>query len=69
MYSKLQNGWDTAPIFINYDVSGSANFGYFEISLNRTSMVTTIVYTDSDVSGGSTTWVEPSSDCQTQTLF
>ena len=69
MYSKLQNGWTTAPIYINYDVSGSANYGYFVISLNRSTMVTTIVYTDSDVSGGSTTWVEPSSDCVTQTLF
>ena len=69
MYSKLQNGWTTAPIYINYDVSGSANSGYFVISLNRSTMVTTIVYTDSDVSGGSTTWVEPSSDCATQTLF
>jgi len=69
MYSKLQNGWDTAPIFINYDVSGSANYGYFVISLNRSTMVTTIVYTDSDVSGGSDTWTQPSSDCTTQTLF
>ena len=69
MYSKLQNGWDTAPIFINYDVSGSANYGYFVISLNRSTMVTTIVYTDSDVSGGSDTWSQPSSDCTTQTLF
>ena len=69
MYSKLQNGWTTAPIFINYDVSGTANFGYFVISLNRSTMVTTIVYTDSDVSGGSTSWSQPSSDCTTQTLF
>ena len=69
MYSKLQNGWTTAPIYINYDVSGSANSGYFVISLNRSTMVTTIVYTDSAVSGGSTTWVEPSSECATQTLF
>ena len=69
MYSKLQNGWTTAPIYINYDVSGSANYGYFVISLNRSTMVTTIVYTDSDVSGGSTTWSQPSSDCTTQTLF
>ena len=69
MYSKLQNGWTTAPIYINYDVSGSANSGYFVISLNRSTMVTTIVYTDSDVSGGSTTWSQPSSDCTTQTLF
>ena len=69
MYSKLQNGWTTAPIYINYDVSGTANFGYFVISLNRSTMVTTIVYTDSDVSGGSTSWSQPSSDCTTQTLF
>ena len=69
MYSKLQNGWDTAPIFINYDVSGSANYGYFVISLNRSTMVTTIVYTDSDVTGGSTTWTLPSSNCTFVTLF
>ena len=69
MYSKLQNGWTTAPIYINYDVSGSANYGYFVISLNRSTMVTTIVYTDSDVSGGSTTWTLPSSNCTFVTLF
>ena len=69
MYSKLQNGWETAPLYINYDVAGSANFGYFKITLNRSTMVTTIVYTDSDVSGGSDTWSQPSSDCTTQTLF
>ena len=69
MYSKLQNGWTTAPIYINYDVSGSANHGIFKISLNRSTMVTTILYTDSDVSGGSDTWTQPSSNCTTLTLF
>jgi hypothetical protein len=69
MYSKLQTGWDTAPIYINYDVQSTANFGFFVISLNRSTMVTTIVYTDSDVTGGALTWSQPSSDCTTQTLF
>ena len=69
MYSKLQSGWDLAPIYINYDVAGSANSGYFKLSLNRSTMITTILYTDSDVTGGSDTWSIPSSNCLTQTLF
>ncbi len=69
MYGSTQNGWLTAPIYINYDVSGTANYGYWVISMDRTTLITTIVYYDTDISVGSLTWVEPSSDCTSTTLY
>ena len=69
MYSEIQTGWTTAPVFLTYDASGSANWGYWKISGNRTTGVVTILYTDSDVSGGSTTWVQDSSECTLNTVF
>ena len=60
-YASSQVGASTAAVLFAYDVSGSANGGYWKIEVNRSTRAATIVYTDSDVSGGSDTWTLPSS--------
>ena len=60
-YDSSQSGASTAQILFTWDLSGSDNGGYWEISLNRSTLVVTILYTDSDESGGSTTWTLNSS--------
>ena len=60
-YDSTQNGASTAAVLFRYDIDGSANFGYWVISVNRSTLAATIVYTDSDTSGGSDTWTLPSS--------
>lgn len=51
-YSVQQNGASTASVVIVADVS-TANGGFWDISLNRTTLVTTVVYTDSSLAADS----------------
>ena len=60
-YAGSQVGASTAAVRITYDVAGSDNWGWWTISVNRSTLVTSILYTDSDVSGGSDTWTLASS--------
>ena len=62
-YDSSQNGAATGFINIRYDVSGSANGGDWQISLNRSTLVTTVTYEDTDLSGGSLSWTLASSSC------
>lgn len=63
MYAKMQNGSDTAPVIFTYDCSGTSNGGWWEMWLNRTTLVSYVVYTDNDVTGGQSSWTMPSSEC------
>ena len=60
-YASTQTGASTAAVLFTYDIIGSLNFGWWTISINRSTLAATILYTDSDVSGGSTTWTLASS--------
>ena len=62
-YDSSQNGAATGFINIRYDVSGSANGGDWQISLNRSTLVSTVTYTDSEATGGSLSWTLASSYC------
>ena len=62
-YDSSQNGATNGYINIRYDVEGSANGGDWKIGLNRTTLVTTVTYVDSDLSGGSLSWTLSSSQC------
>jgi len=55
-YDSSQNGSSTAAINITADLLGTDNWGYWRISLNRSTLVVSIVNTDSDATGGSNTW-------------
>ena len=69
MYSEIQNGWDTAAVLLAYDALGSSNWGYWEVSANRTTGVVTIINYDADATGGSNSWTQSSSDCTINTIF
>ena len=60
-YDSSQTGASTAAVMFTYDAEPSANGGYWRISVNRSTLAATIVYTDTDVSGGSATWTLASS--------
>lgn len=63
MYSASQTGAATASVVFTYDCIGPANGGYWEMYLNRVSLVSTLVYHDTDIQGGSLTWTKSASDC------
>jgi len=60
-YDSSQTGASTAAVMFTYDAEPMSNGGYWRISVNRSTLAATIVYTDTDVSGGSATWTLPSS--------
>ena len=61
-YDSSQNGASTAAIIFTYDVDGTNNGGWWQISVNRSTSAATIVYKEANVSGANaTTWTLPSS--------
>ena len=60
-YDSSVTGSSTAAVLFKYDVISNFNGGWWTISINRSTLAATILYTDSDVSGGSTTWTLASS--------
>ena len=48
-------------VLFTYDFISTANGGWWTISINRSTLAATILYTDTDASGGSTTWTLASS--------
>ncbi len=55
-FSSQQNGATTASVLFNDDFVAPYNGGFWSIELNRTNLVTTINYIDSDAIGGGSTW-------------
>jgi len=64
-YAPTQNGALDAAVIVSLDEAPPANGGFFRLSLNRTTLVTTIVYTDVDVAGGTTSWTMLPASCVT----
>jgi len=62
-FSYLQNAFYTPSVLITFDQSGAANYGFWELSLDRATMISTIVYRDSDVTGGQLTWTMTPDKC------
>ena len=61
-YDSSQNGASTASVIFTYDVDGTNNGGWWQISVNRSTSAATIVYKETGLSGAnSTTWTLPSS--------
>lgn len=63
VYSPFQNGYLDAGVSLTRDVQGAANSGWWDISLDRNSLITTIIYNDVDLTNGQITWTMPSSAC------
>ena len=59
-YSSKQVGSNTAAVYVTYDISGGDTYGYWRISLDRSTAITTIQYSDTTYNN---TWVMPSSSC------
>ena len=62
-YAPAQNGFVTAPVIVVFDVQGAANTGFWQIQLNRSTLVVTITYNDVDVVGGTLSWVMTPDKC------
>ena len=61
-YDSSQTGASTAAVIFTYDVDGTNNGGWWQISVNRSTSAATIVYREANVSGANaTTWTLPSS--------
>lgn len=56
IYAPTQTGANTAPVYFVYDVFDLADDGSWTLSLDRTALVVTAVYTDVDISGGYVYW-------------
>lgn len=63
LFAPTQVGQATAPVNYIFDVYGTANGGYWTVSLNRTNLVVSLVYHDVDVPGGTATWTWNPSQC------
>ena len=64
MYSLYQNGYHQAPITFTHDSLWDHNGGFWEISLDRGTLVTTIDYQDID---GDVSWEMVPEDCVVNT--
>jgi hypothetical protein len=62
-YAANQDGAQSAAVLIGADVVGTANHGFWDIRVDRDSLITSITYTDDDVPGGDTWSMEPE-NCQ-----
>jgi hypothetical protein len=67
-FAPQQTGWNTAPVTFVYDVYGTADGGWWLISLDRSTLVVSITYNDTDLGGtGTSTWDWHPSQCTVNT--
>lgn len=62
-YARQQNGAATAKVLITFDLAGDSNAGYWALSLDRATLITSVVYNDVDVSGGVRSWTMAPERC------
>lgn len=58
-YAPAQAGWNTAPVFFQFDVQGAVNGGDWKLSVDRETLTSVVDYTDADWPGGRETWTLP----------
>jgi hypothetical protein len=63
LFSPSQVGYQNAPVIFTFDVYGTATSGYWTLSLNRTTLVTSAVYKDAELATGSMTWTMTPDKC------
>jgi hypothetical protein len=63
-YSAQQVGAETAQVSLENDLAGAANAGYWTLSLDRKTLVTTIDYKDADVTNQEQVFVMTPDKCQ-----
>jgi hypothetical protein len=62
-YAPTQNGYVNAPVIFTLDVDTTANGGWWQITLDRTTLVTVLTYHDVDIDGGTLSWTMLPSQC------
>lgn len=63
-YAPEQNGYATAQVIVGYDVDGTADGGWFTLTLDRSTLVTTIAYREKgSTSTPDSTWTMQPSAC------
>lgn len=67
MFTSIQNGWVNGALTIQHDMLGPNVGGFWSLSLNRSSLVVSIQYFDSDLVGGSQAWEMLPSQCVVNT--
>lgn len=63
VYSPFQNGATDAAVIVSLDEATPANGGFFRVSLNRETLVTSVIYNDADVAGGTRSWTMTPDKC------
>jgi hypothetical protein len=63
LYSPSQNGFVNAPIIITFDAFGTATYGWWELTLDRATLVVSIQYNDAEVAGGKLNWTTNPAEC------
>jgi len=61
MFSAHQQGAETAPVHVTFDLYGTDNGGYWKLFLNRVTLVSIVEYHDIDT--GTLNWSKPASGC------
>lgn len=61
IYAPSQVGASSASVITTFDIVAPTRHGFWNISLDRTSLVVSVVYTDVDVTGGKMAWTLDSS--------
>lgn len=62
-YSAQQVGSGNPAVTVVYDVSGTDNAGWWEITLNLDTLITSATYNDNEISGGKQTWTMTADKC------
>ena len=62
-YSPVQNGYNDAAVIFTWDAYGAATGGWWQMSLDRTTIVASVTYHDSELSDGSDTWTISAASC------
>lgn len=62
-YSAKQNGAQTASVFFTADLEGADNWGWWEISVDRSTSIATIEYTDDDFGASPVVWTATPEEC------
>jgi hypothetical protein len=67
-YALTQDGAQTAPVLIVYDIAPPENSGFFRIELPRSVPAPFVTYFDVDVPGGQRVWTHAQDKCVTTAI-
>jgi hypothetical protein len=63
IYAPTQNGWQTAAVIVEHDAYAPVDGGWWTLTLDRSTLVVSIVYHDVDVAGGQLIWTLTPDKC------